>query len=655
MGGGASTAVMDDEFIAEIEKLSEVEQIMLKYEYDDLMKTGMKGTQAREDLLAKHKASAPIRFVDFEKFKSKGKIPRYPDDADLTVNADQTDVLSSVYIYISHAWLTHADGRSGKGPHPDNVNNDKYKLLVNGINKCASYYDKEIVNSKVRNVYLWLDYSCLNQDKNPVEELSQLEKIMAYCDFVFVPVVDDHHDKWKLPKSVRDITQHYLAPSFSSDIPTSVFSRAWCRLEFMYAHFVGYEKLHYDQHRVALFTNSLNFAKKMGKRPIIVYGTKEDNVPNQNTSFSSLQLDGSGSPVHLSDDEEEVGEVITTFSNEVVSTKRRVLHHMPHIFLQLPGFFVNKYDPVLGKVWNDDDMRTIKKLKDKCKVYQNLNASTYLGDTNQWGEPHGSGLKTFPTGDTYTGEWSRGEYHGRGRFVSALGDSYDGDFKFGMFNGKGLLTFANGCRFEGEFADNEEVSGIFTYPDARQYKGEFRNSKFHGQGELTLPDGSTYVGSFRNGFKHGKGIRRFKNGDVYQGNYNNDTYNGKGRYTHAEGEYYEGDFLDGLKKGKGIFVYPDGEVYDGEWDDEQGGMHGKGSLKSTTGKVYTGSFAKDMKHGLGRQINPDGTILEGEFAENKLHGKGKMVKSDGTILQGQFVKGEYVENTAADQNQTAPV
>ena len=113
--------------------------------------------------------------------------------------------------------------------------------------------------------------------------------------------------------------------------------------------------------------------------------------------------------------------------------------------------------------------------------------------------------------------------------------------------------------------------------------------------------------------------------------------------------------MDGLKKGKGIFVYPDGEVYDGEWDDEQGGMHGKGSLKSTTGKVYTGSFAKDMKHGFGRQINPDGTILEGEFAENKLHGKGKMVKIDGSIVQGQFVKGEYVENTAADQNQTAPV
>jgi hypothetical protein len=49
----------------------------------------------------------------------------------------------------------------------------------------------------------------------------------------------------------------------------------------------------------------------------------------------------------------------------------------------------------------------------------------------------------------------------------------------------------------------------------REYKGDFLNGKFHGEGQLTYSNEDKYSGSFRYNKKHGFGRMMFSNGNAY--------------------------------------------------------------------------------------------------------------------------------------------
>ncbi len=53
------------------------------------------------------------------------------------------------------------------------------------------------------------------------------------------------------------------------------------------------------------------------------------------------------------------------------------------------------------------------------------------------------------------------------------------------------------------------------------YRGEFKNSKWSGQGILTFPDGSTYEGEWANGFMNGKGTFTWSDGKEKTGIWKN--------------------------------------------------------------------------------------------------------------------------------------
>jgi len=77
----------------------------------------------------------------------------------------------------------------------------------------------------------------------------------------------------------------------------------------------------------------------------------------------------------------------------------------------------------------------------------------------------------------------------------------------------------------------------WTYYNGIQYAGEWRDSKYHGQGTFTRPDGTKYVGEFKDG-----------------------KYEGAGAYTSAGGEKYVGEYKDGKRNGDGISYNPDGTI-----------------------------------------------------------------------------------------------
>ena len=86
----------------------------------------------------------------------------------------------------------------------------------------------------------------------------------------------------------------------------------------------------------------------------------------------------------------------------------------------------------------------------------------------------------------------------------------------------------------------------------REYKGEFKNGKFH-NGFLSFLDNSYYIGDFNS----------------------SNRFSGMGRLTYTEGIFYQGDWANGVK-------------------------YGSGEEKYLNGSRYMGNFLRNKKHGYGR-------------------------------------------------------
>ena len=54
--------------------------------------------------------------------------------------------------------------------------------------------------------------------------------------------------------------------------------------------------------------------------------------------------------------------------------------------------------------------------------YATPQSSTYEGERNQKGEPHGQGIVTYSSGDKYLGEFKNGKRNGHGTFTFPDGD-----------------------------------------------------------------------------------------------------------------------------------------------------------------------------------------------------------------------------------------
>lgn len=116
-------------------------------------------------------------------------MPRFPENSDLcvTLKSINSKRQNSFIIFISHCWMRGHDkseGYDGRA-HPDNVNHDKFKLCVSGIEKRKGNFAPDM-----QHCYIWLDFGCLDQNGKPIEEmgvdLTKLSNTATACSLQFM-------------------------------------------------------------------------------------------------------------------------------------------------------------------------------------------------------------------------------------------------------------------------------------------------------------------------------------------------------------------------------------------------------------------------------------------------------------------------------------
>jgi hypothetical protein len=72
------------------------------------------------------------------------------------------------------------------------------------------------------------------------------------------------------------------------------------------------------------------------------------------------------------------------------------------------------------------------------------------------------GIKSWPDGDSYSGQWRFGFKHGFGKYSWGNGRSYSGGWREDMMHGHGTYTFENGDSYTGAW-ECDVQTGVGTY------------------------------------------------------------------------------------------------------------------------------------------------------------------------------------------------
>jgi len=260
----------------------------------------------------------------------------------------------------------------------------------------------------------------------------------------------------------------------------------------------------------------------------------------------------------------------------------------------------------------------------------------YSGETDEKGEPHGRGSMHYAKGgwlESYEGEWRNGKRHGHGK----LRDTefrLEGEWRDGKIHGFGIKTYFTGEKFSGEFRDGTEYKGEMVFVDGEIYDGEWSNGRPGGRGVIVYEDFARYEGGVHSSgddgwrhrqeyWPHGEGEMRYPDGEIYSGKW----------HSGIPLDLYEGELLDGLPHGQGTLSTPDDDRYEGQW---KGGLpHGRGRKKWADGSSYEGDWERRFPYGHGRMTwvrKVRGVAEESEFEETlecqfirmEAHGKGTL-------------------------------
>ena len=210
--------------------------------------------------------------------------------------------------------------------------------------------------------------------------------------------------------------------------------------------------------------------------------------------------------------------------------------------------------------WNFDHSKDLWKLSPHLELCKNV-------------------TKYYENGDIYKGELSFGlpNKNGKLEFINENVEYiYVGEFANGVKQGKGNLSSKdNKYNYEGDWL-NDKFEGFGTlFNQEEKYNGNFKEGKYHGEGNLYKKNGEQYIGEFNNGI-FVKGKIKFNNGDSYEGNIINNLMEGKALYKYKNGDIFKGTFIKGKKK-FGSLTFNEGKnKYEGYFENDK--FSGEGIL-----------------------------------------------------------------------------
>eukprot|EP01147_Barroeca_monosierra_P003022 gene3022-5806_t len=231
----------------------------------------------------------------------------------------------------------------------------------------------------------------------------------------------------------------------------------------------------------------------------------------------------------------------------------------------------------------------------------------------------------------------------------ADGSKYIGEWKDGKFHGNGELVSADGTRYKGEFHDGKLDGEGVLETKSGTYTGTLKDNKMHGRGTFLGSDGSHYVGTYVNGEKSGVGELKQADGSIYTGQFKPlvmvslpmvkaDMKHGEGKLVGGDKSVYEGEWRSNKRHGEGKITFSDGTSYIGSWEDDL--FHGKGTLKRTD-SIYEGTFVNGVAFGEGTLKCANGDVYCGELKNNKPSGKGTLSYADDVgKYSGDFEDGQ---------------
>ncbi|MDP1609113.1 MAG: hypothetical protein Q8L98_07360 [Chlamydiales bacterium] len=140
--------------------------------------------------------------------------------------------------------------------------------------------------------------------------------------------------------------------------------------------------------------------------------------------------------------------------------------------------------------------------------------------------------------------------------------------------------------------------------------------QFAGFQVVHYANGSCYRGQIRNGKAWGVGELSCANGDFFEGQFVVGQLHGFGRVSYAKGFSYEGELILGKPHGFGVLIDPNGDQYEGQFI--LGRASGYGTLTYTNGDCFVGTFVMG-KPNIGKftASSPERNSYTGRFHPRK--------------------------------------
>lgn len=177
---------------------------------------------------------------------------------------------------------------------------------------------------------------------------------------------------------------------------------------------------------------------------------------------------------------------------------------------------------------------------------------------------------------------------------------------FSSFTAKGWLVILTLFAALVSCSEIEPDGQVVVHRNGYTYRGNLKNGRFEGLGQLSLADSVVYVGQWHNGKREGKGIFTDSIGRFIESMWHADTI--ATAVIHDSISVYSGQVDKSVRPhGHGTLVCQDGSLYDGEWN---GGKRSGFGFSLLPGKhLRIGEWASDRY--LGERL---------EYTANRIYG-----------------------------------